>query len=212
MTLTPRRRAFAALLVGVAIALTGCTVPGQAGAAGVAAVLDETVVTNEHVNELTQAWRNDAAEPTGRSNVITLELMREPLLQQMAEYELPYHRSQAEQQAQLLLRMQGEKEPPSEALVDAVEGAFLVAIFYVSPNLQEALQNTAYEVEANAVLSPRSGQFSADAFLRSLTPAFETANNLAMQGSPVWAMAFNRVNGLVENDAPWSETHSASSP
>ncbi len=212
MTFTARRRTFAALLAALAIALTGCTVPGQAGAPGVAAKLDGITVTNERVNELSDAWRHDAVEPTGRKNVITLELLREPLLAQMVELELPYHRTQSQQQAETALRMQGVNEAPSEALVDAVEGAFLIAVFAATPELQGNLQDVAHDVEANAVLSPRSGKFSAQAFLDSLQPAFETANNLANQGYPTWALAFNRANGLVAYDAPWSESNPSVTP
>lgn len=145
-------------------------------------------------------------QPTARRSVVTTELLREPLLEKVDELELPYHRTMTEQQAQALLQSHGITGEPSEALVDAVEGTFLVALFGLAPELKEVLADVAGQVEAEAATSPRTGEFSATRFMSSVETAHEQANVLYSQGMPVWFIAFRDVNGFTVAGAEWLAT------
>ncbi|WP_084105962.1 hypothetical protein [Demequina sp. NBRC 110056] len=199
----PRRRSLAAALAGTAIVLTGCSVPGQPAAAGVAAELDDVTITNEQVAELSDAWVYDIGSPANRRQVLTMELMREPLKAATDEIDLTYNRSQAQIQAEGLLELQGVSGAPSEELVDAVEGALMLAAFTVIPEDTSAIQAVAEQVEADAVTNARTGSFSADAFMASLTETAAKATAAAQQGQPAWFLEFNDVVGLVDQDASW---------
>lgn len=206
MKMSVRHRALSGVLAGAAVLLAGCAVPGQPAAPGAAAALEGEALTNERVTTLQTAWSDEAAEPAGRRNVITLELMREPLLAATDQIEYEYHRSQAEQQAELVLRVQGIESEPSEALVDAIEASFLLAAFTLLPEDTSVLQSVAEQVEAEAVTNSRTGDFSAAAFMESAATAVQIATDEANQGSPVWFVNFNNVNGLTATDAPWLAT------
>lgn len=209
MTFSARRRLIAGVLVGAALALAGCTVPGQPAPAGAAAAYEDVTILNEHVGELYSAWSTEAAQSTSRRSVVTVELLREPLLAQAEELEIPYHRSMAEQQAQLLLQLRGVDGAPSEALVDAVEGAFMIAVFALAPELHDILRGIAAQVEADAAISPRTGDFSAALFMDSVAVAHEQAVNLANQNMPAWFVAFRTVNGFTVAGAEWLATDAA---
>lgn len=206
MKLSVRHRVLSGILAGAAVLLAGCAVPGQSAAPGTAAAYDGTTLTNERIAALETAWDEEAAEPAGRRNVITLELMREPLLAATDQIDYEYHRTMAVQQAQLALRMQGVDAEPSEDFVDAIESAFLLAAFTLIPEDTSVLQSVAEQVEAEAVLSPRSGEFNADQFMATTAAAVEVATQEANQGSPIWFVNFNNVNGLVPPESPWLAT------
>lgn len=206
MTFSARRRLMAGVLVGAALALAGCTVPGQPAPAGAAAALEDVTISNERVGELYSAWSTEAAQSTSRRSVVTLELLREPLLAQMEELEIGYHRSMAEQQATMLLQLQGLDSEPSEALVEAVEATFAVAVFALAPEQYEILGTVAAEVEAEAATSPRTGDFNAARFMASVDAAHEQAMSLANQGMPAWFVAFRTVNGFTIAGAEWLAT------
>ncbi|MFW2512180.1 hypothetical protein ACNI3K_00185 [Demequina sp. SO4-13] len=206
MKMSVRHRALSGLLAGAALLLAGCAVPGQPAAPGAAAVVEGETLSNERVSTLQAAWEDEAAAPAGRRNVITLEMMREPLLAATDEIGFDYHRTQAEQQAQLVLTTQGIQSEPSDALVDAIESAFLMAAFTLLPEDMSALQAVAEQVEADAVTNSRSGDFSAEAFMQSAQQAVEIATAEANGGSPVWITSYNVVNGLTATDSPWLAT------
>ncbi|MFW7414488.1 hypothetical protein [Demequina sp. SO4-18] len=201
-----RNRAFGGVLAGAALLLTGCAVPGQPAAPGAAAVVEGVTLSNDRVSMLQDAWDEEAAAPAARRSVITLEMMREPLLAATGEIDYQYHRTQAEQQAMVVLRTQGIQDEPSDAMVDAIEGAFLLAAFTLLPEDLSALQSVAEQVEADAVTNSRSGDFDADAFIASVLQAVEIATAEANGGSPVWFTSFNAVNGLTAADSPWLAT------
>lgn len=209
MTFSARRRVLAGVLVGASFALAGCTVPGQPAPAGAAAAYENTTISNERVGALSAAWSDEANQPTTRRSVVTVELLREPLLEQMAQLDLQYHRSMAERQAATLLQMQGLQPDPSEELVDAVEGAFALAVFALAPELQETLREVVEQVEAEAATSPRTGNFSADLFMQSLDPARTQAADLSSQGMPTWFVAFRSVSGFTIAGSEWLATNSA---
>lgn len=206
MLMSVRHRALSGALAGAALLLAGCAVPGQAGAPGTAAAFHGEALTNDRVTQLQEAWQDEAAAPASRRNVITLELMREPLAAATDQIGYEYHRSQAEQQAELVLQTQGIEDEPSEALVDAMEASFLIAAFTLLPEDTSVLQSVAEEVEADAATSQRSGQFSAEAFMTTAAQAVQVATQEANAGSPTWVVNFNTVNGLVPADAPWLAT------
>lgn len=206
MTFSARRRILAGVLVGASLALVGCTVPGQPAPAGAAAVFENTTISNETVSAQYTAWQDEAAQVTTRRSVVTTELLREPLLELADELELTYHRSMAEQQARAVLQAQGLTGEPSEALVDAVEATFLVALFGLAPELKELLGAVAAQIEADAATSPRAGEFSAELFMNSVDAAHEQANGLYSQGVPVWFIAFRDVNGFAVAGAEWLAT------
>lgn len=201
-----RHRVLSGVLAGAAVLLAGCAVPGQPAGPGAAAVYEGETLSNERIVALQEAWEDEAAEPAGRRNVITLELMREPLLAATDQIGYEYHRTMAVQQAQMVLRVQGIQGEPSEELVDAIEGAFLLAAFTLVPEDTSVLQSVAEQVEAEAVVSPRSGEFSAEQFMATAYQAVEIATQEANQGSPVWFVNFNDVNGLVTPESPWLAT------
>lgn len=209
MTFSARRRLMAGVLVGAALALAGCTVPGQPAPAGAAAAIEDTTISNEQVSELYNAWRDEAGQSTSRRSVVTLELLREPLRVAAEDLGLVYHRSHAEQQAGLLLRLQGVSTEPSEALIDAIESAHLLSSFAVTADLAEPLQDVIAQVEADAVTSPRTGDFSAELFNQSLDAAREQAVSLYNQGMPAWFVAFRTVNGFSVAGAEWLATDSS---
>lgn len=206
MNMSVRRRVLSGVLAGAALLLAGCAVPGQPAAPGAAAVIEGQTITNDRVQVLQEAWSDEAAAPASRRSVITLELMREPLIAATEQIGFDYHRTQAVQQAQLVLRMQGIQDEPSEAMVDAVEATFLLAAFTLLPEDTSVLQSVAEQVEADAETSARSGLFSAAEFMTSVQTAAQYATDEANQGSPVWFVKFNTVNGFTAPDLPWLAT------
>lgn len=209
MTFSARRRVLAGVLVGASLALAGCTVPGQPAPAGAAAAFENTTISNERIGELSDAWSVEGDQPTTRRSVVTLELLRVPLIEVIDELDLQYHRSMSKQQAGILLQMQGLEPKPSEELIDAVEGAFVLAIFASAPELHESLRAVADEVEAEAATSPRTGAFSADLFMQSLELAQGQANDLYAQGMPTWFVAYRSVSGFTIAGSEWLATNSA---
>lgn len=203
MTFFAPRRVMAGVLVGASLVLAGCTVPGQPAPAGAAAAFEETTISNERVSEMYDAWRDEAGQSANRRSIVTLELMREPLLQAVEELGLNYHRSHAEQQAQMLLRLQGSTEAPSEALIDAAEAAYLVALFTMTPGVEDTLAIKAAHIEAEAATSPRTGNFSAERFIDSVEVSAQRADDLYAQGMPTWFIAFRTVNGFSVASAEW---------
>lgn len=203
MKMSVRRRVLSGLLAGAAVLLAGCAVPGQPAGPGAAAAYEGETLTNARVTSLQEAWDEEAGESAGRRNVITLELMREPLLAATDEIGYDYHRTLAVQQAKLLLRMQGINAEPSEELVDGVEAAFLLAAFMLIPEDTSVLQSIAEQVEADAVTSPRSGDFSAERFMETAQQTLQVATDQANQGSPTWFVTMTNVNGLSAADSPW---------
>lgn len=203
MTFSAHRRILAAVLVGAAFALGGCAVPGQPAPAGAAAAFEDTTISNETISSQYSAWRDEGDQGVTRRSVVTTELLREPLLQRAEEVGLQYHRSTAQRHAQVLLQMQGSKEAPSEALVDAFESALLVAHFALDPQLHATLAEVAQEIEAHAATSPRVGDFSAERFMASVDTAHQQANSLFSQNMPVWFIAFRNVNGFGLAGAEW---------
>ncbi|WP_144276293.1 hypothetical protein [Demequina sp. NBRC 110053] len=196
------RRSLVAAVCG-ALVLAGCAVPGQPAPAGVAAELDGVQLTNSEVTALSDAWLEDIGAPADRRQVITLEMMREPLLAATDQIDLEYTRSQSRQQAEALLELQGVTTEPSEEMVDAVEGALMIAAFTVLPADTSVIQSVAEQVEADATTNARTGSFSTDAFMESLVVTAEKAAAAAQQGQPAWFLEFNDVVGLTEPDASW---------
>lgn len=203
MKMSIRHRALAGVLAGAAVLLAGCAMPGSEGAPGTAAAFEGRVISNERVTTLQDVWRDEAGSSASRNNVVTLELMREPLIVATDQIGFDYHRSQARQQAQLVMRVQGVDAEPSEDLVDAMESAFLLAAFTLLPEDTSVLESVAQQVEEEAAVSPRSGEFSAAVFLTSAQSAMDAATAEANQGSPVWVVSFSSVTGMVPPDAPW---------
>ncbi|WP_297083980.1 hypothetical protein [uncultured Demequina sp.] len=197
------RRAAAGAVAGSALLLAGCAVPGQPGQAGTAAEVDGTVITNQQVSDLYDVWLEDIGSPANRRQVITLEMMREPLAARADEIEFEHVRAQARAQAEGFLSLQGSTAEPTEEMVDAFEGALLLAAFTVLPEDTSVIESVAHEVEASAVTSGRTGEFSADAFMQSLTVTAEKAVAAAQQGVAAWFLEYNDVVGLVEPDSPW---------
>ncbi|GMA35000.1 hypothetical protein [Demequina litorisediminis] len=73
MTESRRRRALGAAVLGSALLLAGCAVPGQEGSPGVAAASEQTTLTSARVAELYDAWAFEAHKPIPRDQVVTLE-------------------------------------------------------------------------------------------------------------------------------------------
>lgn len=209
MTLSARRRILAGVLAGASLALAGCTVPGQPAPAGAAATYENTTISNEIISAQMSAWQDEAGQVTNRRAVVTAELLREPLLEVVEELDLTYHRSMSERQARAVLQANGVTDEPSEAMVDAVEATFLVAVFGLAPELTDILLAVAAEVEAQAITSPRVGEFSAQRFVESLGVAHEQASTLASQEMPVWFIAFREVNGFTVAGAEWLASDAA---
>lgn len=200
-----RRRAMVAALAGAALLMTGCAVPGQEGRPGSAVEFHDSgrdAITNARVAELSDAW-DEAGVTLNRRQIITLELLREPLRDAASDIGLQYSRSTMESQAQLLLQTQGAEGEPSEALVDNVEAAFLLAGFTFLPQDSSVLHAIAAQIEDDAVLSIRSGDFTADQLIASVAEVAPAAADLANQGQPVWFVALGSVDGMTDIDTPW---------
>jgi hypothetical protein len=198
-----RRHALAGVLAGSTLVLTACAVPGQPANPGTAARLDDTVITNAQVSDLYDVWLEDIGAPANRRQVITLELMRQPLIDAADQVDFDYSRSLARTQAQSLLDFKGITSDPSEAMIDAVEGSILLAAFTVLTEDTSVIESVAAQVEADAITSARTGTFSADAFMQSLDLTTQKASEAAQQGQPTWFLEFNDVVGLLEPDVPW---------
>lgn len=198
------RRALVAVAVA-ALAVTGCTVPGQDGPAGVAASFPDgrDPITTARVAELSTAWE-DTGLPVGRQSVVTLEILREPLLEAAPEIGLDYSRDVAEQQAELLLERRGIESEASEALLDNLEAAFLLAGFTFLPEDATALMAIADQIEQDAVTSPRTGDFTTEALIASITEVAPLAVEAANQGEPVWFAVMSGVNAFEFESAPWT--------
>lgn len=202
MTVAHIRRLLAVATLSV-LALTACAVPGQEGAPGVAAIYHGATITNEQVESVYQAWVVDteARDTANRRQVLTIELLRPQLLEAAAELGYEVKREDAEEYARQWLRFHGLGGEPSEEMIDATHGIFALALIAFSQPDYSVLTEIAEDVEANAVLSPRSGVFSAQTFLASVEGARRAA--LGQELGAFSYIEFQHVIGLVETDRPW---------
>jgi len=205
MTQSRVRRLIAATVTAAALTVSGCAVPGQEADPGVAAQYDARTLTNAQVNDVYQAWVVDtegAEVPTQRRSIITIELMAPQLVVAAEEAGYPISDDQALTYAIQWIRFAGiEEGEPSQQLVETVRAIFALAVLAVVEPELETLRQIAQDVEDNAVFSPRSGEFSTETFLTSVTSALDYAASQNL--GPFFFTAFVNVNGLVEPASPW---------
>lgn len=203
MTESRRRRALGAAVLGSALLLAGCGVPGQEGSPGVAAASEQTTLTSARVAELYDAWAFEAHKPIPRDQVVALELLREPMLDHIDELQLTYSRYSIEQEAVSIKEYESVDGEPSEAMIDGLEATYLLAAYTMIPEDDSLLRSIAEDVAATTTVSPREGTFDVDQLLASLSDASATAVSLANAGQPGWFMEFNVADLFVAGDAEW---------
>lgn len=211
----PRLRlAFAALTAAV-LALSACAVPGQPGNPGVAGILGDHEVTNQQLDQINQAWLDETYGedvPTSRRHILTVELMRPQLMEAMTElgYEIDGEAAATQWLSFARSRgMQADRETaeqitplePSPELVHSVESYLALAVLSWTQPDQSILRAIAEDVENNAVLSPRSGEFSAEQFLAELLRAESAV--LSQQLEIVFYTEFQHVTGFSEAERDW---------
>ncbi|WP_084079012.1 hypothetical protein [Demequina sp. NBRC 110057] len=203
MTEPRRRRALGAAVLGSALLLAGCAVPGQEGSPGVAAASEQTTLTSARVTELYDAWAEEAHKPIPRDQVVTLELLREPMLEHIDELQLQYSRYSMEQEAISVKEYESIAGEPSEAMIDGLEATYLLAAYTMIPEDDSLLRSIAEEVAETTTVSPREGEFNVDQLLSSISEASETAVSLANAGQPGWFMEFNVADFFTASDSEW---------
>lgn len=203
MTESRRRRALGAAVLGSALVLAGCAVPGQPQAPAVAAAAAQTTLTNAEVTDLYDAWAYEAHQPVTRQQAVTLELMRQPMLDRIDELGLQYSRFSMEQAAAQVKSTEEVAGEPSEALVDGFEATYLIAAFTMIPEDDSLMREIAEEVAATTTVSPREGDFDVDQLLASIAEVSETAASMATAGQPAWFTEFNVANMFVAGGQEW---------
>ena len=197
------RQLLAATTAAAALALSGCAVPGQDGSPGLAAEWGADQVTTARLDSVYQAWVDDteARDVANRRQVLTVELMRPRLLAAMADAGVPLPPQTQFDLAEQWLRFQGLGTEPSQEMVDQVGAIYAITYFaYTEPDFA-TLTALAEDAEANSVVSPRSGDFSAEVFLESVAVARRSADNQDLQQFSY--TEFQHVNGLVDASVSW---------
>ncbi|MEX0913844.1 MAG: hypothetical protein WDZ57_02715 [Demequina sp.] len=206
MTQPRLRHLFAATVSALALTLVGCAVPGQEAAPGVAAQYDGRTVTNAHVDEVYEAWVTDSqgiVVPIQRRSIITIELLGPTLIAESEAQGFLISDSAATDLAREWISLMGGQGEPSPQTVESVRAIFALGVLSVlgTEDGNATLTQIAEDVEANAVFSPRSGEFSVDLFLQSVTDATDWA--ISQQLGSYFYTAYLDVNGLVEPASPW---------
>lgn len=195
------RSRLAVAALGV-LALAGCAVPGQAAAAGVAAEFDGTTVTNEQVDAIFSAWvqGTDGALIASRSEVLTMEMLHDPLLAACAEAGTPIYTSDARRLAEDWFTSEGITTPPSDAFVHSFESQFALAVLALSGG-DAALLDIINSAAADATVSPRVGDVDVDAFLSSIINAASEAQQQNLGARSY--IPFQHVNAFSPAAASW---------
>lgn len=181
MTLHRPRAAVLAATV-IALVLTACAPPGQPGDPGVAATYDGYTITNARIDAVYQAWLDDTQgkDVANRRQVLTIELLRPALLKASTALGTTVHRAQAEAFAKAWIRFKGLKGDPSPAMVDAVQGIIaLTVVAYQDPD-HAILRKLSDDAAKSAIISPREGVYSTDAFLTTVDAALASAQNQSL--------------------------------
>ena len=197
----PRAAAFAAIVF--ALVLTACAPPGQSGDPGVSATYDGYTITNARVDEVYQAWLDDTQgkDVANRRQVLTIELLRPALLQAATGLGTTVHRTDAELLAREWIKFKGLQGEPSPAMVDAVEGIVALAIVaFQDPNL-ELLRKVSDDAAKSAIVSPRVGVYSTDAFLETVEGAITSAQNQSLGQFSFTEL--QNVSAFTDEDRSW---------
>ncbi|WP_062078000.1 hypothetical protein [Demequina globuliformis] len=203
MTIPRRRRALAAALAGTAVVLTGCAVPGQDGSPSTAVSYQDTDISNERVSDLYTAWTSQGHVSVTRRGVLTLEVMREPMLDNLERLGIQYSRDYMEDLAAELMRSEAVEGQPTEELVDGVEAAYLMGAYGLADTTGTLLPEIAQSVEDEAVTSTRTGDFSEAELITTLNLVMPSASNRLNMSDPLWITEFTGVNAFVEPDEDW---------
>lgn len=176
----PRAAALAAIVI--ALVLTACAPPGQPGDPGVSATYDGYTITNARVDAVYQAWLDDTQgkDVANRRQVLTIEMLRPALLKAAAGLGTTVHRSDAVTYARAWIQFKGLKGEPTAPMVDAVQGILaLTIVAYQDPNLT-ILRKLSDDAAKKAIVSPRVGVYSTDAFLKTVEGAISSAQNQSL--------------------------------
>lgn len=198
-----RSRAAVLGAAAVMLTLTACAPPGQDGDPGVAATYDGTVITNAQLDATYQAWVEETKnqDTANRRQVLTIELLREPLLEAAKDQGYPITKATAKTFADQWLTMKGQTAQASEELVLATQGVIaLMVVAYNDPTFGE-LRAISDKVAAEASVSPRSGEYSTDALIASVQAAMKSAED--QQLGQFSYTAFQNVSAFVDADRPW---------
>ncbi|PKQ25828.1 MAG: hypothetical protein CVT64_07215 [Actinobacteria bacterium HGW-Actinobacteria-4] len=203
MTQPRLRRVLAVAVAAAALSLAACAPPGQEGQPGVAAVYNGTTFTNSDLDAVHEAWRvgTNGNDVPRRQQILTIELMREPAIE--AVRELGYTFSDQEISAlaaQWLEYLRVDAEPTGEFAL-AVEGVYAIAALVALDPSMQVIYGIAVDVEESAVLSPRSGSFTANAFMKSVEDARTAA--IAQDLGSRFYIEFQHVNGFERVATPW---------
>lgn len=205
----------------VALALAGCTLPSQDLAPGVAFSYHGNVATNTQIDDLARSWDpdGDGVAIAFRRNALTLELLADDLLakaDELTEGQLAITETIAREQATKWLAVKEDGGEPSPELVRSFRIVLALYVVYTFDVDGSVLADIAQKVEQEAIVSPRSGVFSADAFLASTTTAAGTAYNWQQTASTpqeqeLAYVAFATVNGFGDPASGVRTTGGASS-
>jgi len=196
----------------VTFALTACAPPGQPGNPGVAASYEGNDITNVHIDDVYQAWADDTnyQDVANRRQVLTIELLRDDLLAKCKELGYPVAWSTAEQYANQWITFKGQQGTASEDTIAATQGILaLYIVASIDPSL-DSLKEISDKVAANAIVSPRSGEYSTDALLDSVFAAAQSAEDQQL-GSQFSPTAFQNVSAFTDEDRDWFDRGSATS-
>ncbi|MGC4174526.1 hypothetical protein [Demequina sp.] len=204
-----------AALVGAAlitVTLTACAPPGQDGAPGVAATYEDVTVTNANIDQIYQAWLDDTkgTDVANRRQILTIELLKEDLLAKCKELGYPVTWSLAESQADQWIAFKGQQGEPSDDMIAATQGILaLYVVVNVDPTF-ETLTEISDKVEAEADVSPRSGDYSTSTLIASVQAAMQSAENQQL-GTQFSFVEYQNVNAFADTERPWFDRGTSAS-
>lgn len=204
-----------------ALALAGCTVPSQDLAPGVAFSYQGKAVTNAEIDDLARSWDpdGDGVAIAFRRNMLTLELLADDLLakaDELTDGQLAITDEIATAQATKWLAVKEDGGEPSPELIRSFRVVLALYVVYSFDTDGSVLAAIAHNAEQDAVVSPRSGAFSAQAFLASASNAAGTAYNWQQTGATpqeqeLSYVAFAIVNGFGDSASDVRTTGGAQS-
>lgn len=197
-----KRVAVVALL---ALALAGCSVPGQTLSPGTAYSRNGVEVSNAHIDEIYQAWvtsSNYQLNPN-RLQIMVMDALRDPAIDIVVELEpeaeVLFTDENATFFAKQLLAVKGVEGEPDPLMVESVKSAMAVSlIVYTDPD-GTYIQRLAEDLEASVEGSPRAGSFDAELFYSSLSKAMQAVETQRLPLELAY-VEFYRLDGFVSYD------------
>ena len=187
----------------VAVGMSACSVTGQDGAPDAAATWDGHTVTVDEVAAWDQAAIDLGLAPHDGSSLTLLVL--KPTIETYAdEHNLKFNDDQVELQVQAILEEFGDKDAEiNDAMRDFVHTVRLFSLLLSDEDFVTKLQEDVTAFEANATVSPMFGAFDMNAFLDSLSLAYQAANDPDNAlGEIAWA-EYRTLDGFPAANPDW---------